>query len=165
MSVFGGPDIVTDGLVLHLDAANRKSYPLSGSTIYDLSGNGNNGTFGASTAAPTFSGDNGGCLSFDGSNDYININSLTLTGNITVTAWIFMNSGGVYQHVVDSSNNSWHLAITSSNRPYLYAGTWSNSGVQLSISQWYMIAGVYDNDNSTLKYYVNGDLSHSMSAS
>ena len=40
MSVFGGPDIVTDGLVLHLDAANRKSYPGSGSTWYDLSENG-----------------------------------------------------------------------------------------------------------------------------
>ena len=39
-----GPRIVTDGLVLHLDAANRKSYPGSGSTWYDLSGNGNNGT-------------------------------------------------------------------------------------------------------------------------
>ena len=39
MTVYGGPDIVTDGLVLHLDAANTKSYPGSGSTWYDLSGN------------------------------------------------------------------------------------------------------------------------------
>ena len=67
-----GPRIVTDGLVLHLDAGNRKSYPLSGNTIYDLSGNGNNGTFGASTAAPTFSGDNGGNILYDG-NDYIEV--------------------------------------------------------------------------------------------
>ena len=34
-----GPRIVTDGLVLHLDAGNSKSYPGSGSTWYDLSGN------------------------------------------------------------------------------------------------------------------------------
>jgi len=42
MTVFGGPDIITDGLVLHLDAANRKSYPGSGTTWYDLSGQDNN---------------------------------------------------------------------------------------------------------------------------
>src|SRR6056300_111169 len=36
--------IVRDGLVLHLDAANVKSYPGSGSTWFDLSGNGNNFT-------------------------------------------------------------------------------------------------------------------------
>lgn len=39
MSVYGGPDIVTDGLVLCLDAANTKSYPGSGNTWYDISGN------------------------------------------------------------------------------------------------------------------------------
>lgn len=39
MSIYGGPDIITDGLIWHLDAANRKSYPGSGSTWYDLSGN------------------------------------------------------------------------------------------------------------------------------
>jgi hypothetical protein len=75
-----GPRIVTDGLVLHLDAGNRKSYPLSGNTIYDLSGNGNNGTFGASTAAPTFSGDNGGSLVFGG-NDYVDLGNSLITGN------------------------------------------------------------------------------------
>ena len=145
----------------------RGSTVASGGGLIDLTGNGNDGEIirAASPSNSFYDGDGKGNLSFDGSNDYININSLTLTGNITVIAWIFMTSGGIYQHVMDSSNNSWHLAISSSNRPYLYVGTWSNSGVQLSTSQWYMIAGVYDNDNSTLKYYVNGDLSHSMTAS
>ena len=45
------PKIPTDGLVLAWDAANRKSYPGSGATIYDLSGNGNNGTL---VNTPTF---------------------------------------------------------------------------------------------------------------
>jgi hypothetical protein len=39
-----GPRIVTDGMVFNVDAGNRKSYPGSGNTLYDLSGNGNNGT-------------------------------------------------------------------------------------------------------------------------
>jgi hypothetical protein len=38
MSYANGPRIVTDGLVCCLDAANRKSYPGSGTTWYDLSG-------------------------------------------------------------------------------------------------------------------------------
>ena len=45
MGVFAGPEIVEDGLVLALDAGNTKSYPGSGTTWTDLSGNGNNGTF------------------------------------------------------------------------------------------------------------------------
>lgn len=36
--------IVRDGLVLCLDAADRKSYPGSGTTWFDRSGNGNHGT-------------------------------------------------------------------------------------------------------------------------
>ena len=44
-----GPKIVTDGLVLALDAANSKSYPGSGNTWYDLSGNGRNFTWSTAT--------------------------------------------------------------------------------------------------------------------
>jgi hypothetical protein len=39
-----GPQIVTSGLVLALDAGDRNSYPGTGTTWYDISGNGNNGT-------------------------------------------------------------------------------------------------------------------------
>jgi hypothetical protein len=120
MSVFGGPDIVTDGLVLHLDAANRKSYPLSGSTIYDLSGNGNDGAFGGSTAAPTFNGDNGGCISFDGSNDYISVPYASI---LAPTSQI---SYGVYAY---SSN--WN-DITSSIR--IMSKT-ENGGYQIAMNE------------------------------
>ena len=44
MSIYGGPEIVTDGLVLHLDAANSKSYPGTGTSWFDLSGSNNHGT-------------------------------------------------------------------------------------------------------------------------
>jgi hypothetical protein len=50
MAVGYNPRIVTDGLVLALDAGNTKSYPGSGTNVSDLSGNGNNGTlFGSTT--------------------------------------------------------------------------------------------------------------------
>jgi hypothetical protein len=51
MSLIHSPRIVTDGLVLCLDAGNPKSYTGSGTTWTDLSGNGNNGTL---TNSPTY---------------------------------------------------------------------------------------------------------------
>ena len=70
MAYFHSPRIVTDGLVLCLDAANTKSYPGSGTTWSDLSGNGNNGTL---VNGPTFDSNNGGSIQFDGVNDTVNI--------------------------------------------------------------------------------------------
>jgi hypothetical protein len=47
MGFYRGPNIVTNGLVLALDAANPKSYPGTGTTWFDLSGNGRNFTWGS----------------------------------------------------------------------------------------------------------------------
>lgn len=85
MSYNTGPKIVTDGLVLCLDAADRNSYPGSGSTWYDLSGNANNGTL---TNGPTFSSTNGGSIVFDGSNDYSTFYAPNLGTITTVEMWV-----------------------------------------------------------------------------
>lgn len=86
--MFNGPNIVTSGLVLALDAANRKSYPGSGATWTDMSGNGNNGTL---TNGPTFNSDNGGSIVFDNVNDYVNLGTpSTLAGlqvPLTISLW------------------------------------------------------------------------------
>lgn len=66
MALAHNPKIVTDGLVLCLDAANPKSYPGSGTVWSDLSGNGNNGTL---VNGVGYNSNNGGYLTFDGSND------------------------------------------------------------------------------------------------
>ena len=65
MGLSHSPRIVTDGLVFCLDAANIRSYPGTGTTWTDLKG-GNEGTL---TNGPTFSSDNAGSISTDGSND------------------------------------------------------------------------------------------------
>ena len=62
-------NVITRGLVLHLDASALESYPGSGTSWSDLSGN-NNGTL---TNGPTFSSGNQGYINFDGTNDYVNI--------------------------------------------------------------------------------------------
>jgi hypothetical protein len=73
MSAFGGPNIVDNGLVLYLDAGNRKSYPGSGTTWSDKSGFNNNGTL---TNGPTFNTGSGGSIVFDGTDDFVNIGNI-----------------------------------------------------------------------------------------
>lgn len=85
--------IVTDGLVLTLNAADKTSYPGSGTSWYDLSGNNNSGSL---TNGPTFSTDGGGSIVFDGADDYVDCGpSSTLnfgTGNFTLCAWFKTNT-------------------------------------------------------------------------
>jgi hypothetical protein len=91
MAAAAGPNVVEDGLVLALDAGNTQSYPGSGTTWTDLSGNGNNGTL---INGPTYSSDDGGYFSFDGSNDYVNCgNSTTLdmSTEVTLIHWLKWN--------------------------------------------------------------------------
>lgn len=61
-------NIVSNGLVLHLDVGYKHSYPMGGTTWYDLSGNSNNGTL---VNGPAFSNTDGGSIVFDGSNDHV----------------------------------------------------------------------------------------------
>jgi hypothetical protein len=71
-SIKRGGGIVTDGLVMHLDAGNAASYPGSGTTWTDLSGNGKNATL---VNGVSYSSDNGGVLSLDGVDDYMSLDS------------------------------------------------------------------------------------------
>jgi hypothetical protein len=100
MGISYNPRTVTNGLVLCLDAANRKSYPGSGTTWTDLSGNGNNGTL---VNGVGYSGDNLGSLSFDGVDDYISLSqSITLDFNKTFIFYIGnLPSSGTY-HLLNS---------------------------------------------------------------
>jgi hypothetical protein len=98
------PPIVTDGLVLHLDAGDSASYPGSGTTWTDLSGNGNNGTL-VSMDGNNYSSANGGYLDFDGSSDYVQgtISSSTFTGPHSICCWFYRQT--VKQWAALFSNN------------------------------------------------------------
>ena len=99
MAVSSGPDIVDSGLVLALDAADRNSYPGSGTTWTDLSGRGNTGTL---TNGPTYSSANGGSFVFDGVDDYVDIGSLgSQFTNFTVEIWFKSDSVTNYRNPID----------------------------------------------------------------
>ena len=76
MSFSFSPKIVTDGLVLYLDAANTRSY-VSGSTVWtDLSRVGNNGLL---INGPTFNSLNNGSIVFNGTNQYVDCGVSTIS--------------------------------------------------------------------------------------
>ena len=168
MSVAGGPDLIQDGLVLCLDAANTKSYPGSGTSWVDLSGNGNNGTL---TNGPTFNSANGGSIVFDGANDNVGINyspSINITGvNITLSCWIraiaLANSNSGAGLIVRGSgqNNAFYeallLPVNSKNYTFfrmLNVGTYHPALIPIELNLDYNICCVYD--GGVMRNYVNG---------
>ena len=93
------PPIITDGLVLYLDAGNILSYPGSGTTWTDLSGFGNNSTL---TNGPTFNSANRGSIVFDGTNDFsTSPDSISLRPtSFSINTWFKPTSFSDYNTVV-----------------------------------------------------------------
>jgi hypothetical protein len=153
MALAHSPRIVTDGLVLALDAGNTKSYPGSGTAWTDLTGRGNNGTL---TDGPTYSSADGGSIVFDGSNDYVQC-----TGSLTVTAatfvtWIKRNGNqGTYDGILFSrGTNTTGMNFFSSNQlGYHWNDSNStynwNSGLTVPNLTWCMIAVSVTNTSAT----------------
>jgi hypothetical protein len=120
VGAYAGPDIVESGLVLALDAGNSKSYPGSGTTWTDLSGNGNTGTLNGGVG---YNGGNGGNLTFDGTDDYSTLPTNLLihhTGNpFTFSIWFKTSSTGV---ILGQQNTSTPNTATGWV-PGIYVGT------------------------------------------
>ena len=172
MGAFAGPEIAENGLVLYLDAANIKSYPGSGTTWADLSGNSNTGTL---TNGPTYSSANGGSIVFDGVDDVINgtINGSIFTGNFTQSAWVYkLNANQVWQGVFTNSspatNNTYLMTFGNGSvaAPYNSVGTnqvgVTEVGVFLDIgthiNKWLYIAITKSGTTLTIYCYKDGTL-------
>ena len=111
MGLSHSPKIVTNGLVLALDAANNKSYPRSGTTWTDLSGNNNTGTL---TNGPTFSNANGGSIVFDGVDDYVITSAIveaaTNSNLQTICGWM-IGDGSLFGSN-SNSTGQFHLKVS-----------------------------------------------------
>lgn len=122
MAVNTRNSIVTNGLILYLDAANRQSYPGSGTTWSDLSGRGNNATL----TAVTTSLNN---IEFTRTNNtranILPTLNLSSTNGITVDFWVNFKSlptvsgyAGDYTRIIcelndnfNSFNDSFYIAV------------------------------------------------------
>ena len=171
MAVDYNPKVVTDGLVLALDAGNLKSYPGSGTAWTDLSRNGNNATL----IGPTYSSSNGGYLDFDGTNDYATLPELSIAVNeISFTVWnygiIAKNSSIIY--LENSSGNrilNVHLPWSDGN-VYFDKGYGGSSPPYDRISKsasnseyqgWHHWAFTANTSTGSMKIYLDGVLWHS----
>jgi hypothetical protein len=176
MGVYAGPDVVENGLVLALDAGNSKSYPGSGTTWTDLSGNGNNGTL---TNGPTFDGDNLGSIVFDGTDDRVVIphNSSQNPTEITICSWVnqtdILNLSGRNPNIIGKTGNSgYRVRINGGFNTNVGSIVFFDRGSTNNITtldglvfsgSWYFIVGT--GSAAGLKIYLNGTLQASNTTS
>ena len=166
-TTYGSTSIVSDSLVLCYDAADTFSYPGSGTTWTDLSGNGLNGTL---TNGPTFDSGNGGSIVFDGSNDAVKptANALfNIREQITVTAWVKPDGAGSHRRIVNREEDnatydrSWALNLASNNKLSVGFNDYDlNVGANTALSDgtWYHVGFTYDKDaggSDEMKIYLN----------
>jgi formylglycine-generating enzyme required for sulfatase activity len=169
--------IITNGLVLWLDAGITPSYPGTGTTWTDLSGNRNDGIL---TNGPTYNSSNGGLISFNGTNQYVIFtrpNSIVTAGQITISLWAkWVTTGSTIssiQALIDNNHSSSPLqGFIIQDRPDLSKFlTWSvnpngNGCVSTFVvgnGSWRHIVGT--NDGSTSRLYIDGTLNASFSES
>lgn len=159
MGIDIGPIETTDLLVLHLDAANTRSYPGSGNTVYDLSGLGNTSVL---TNGPTYNSSNLGSFVLDGTNDYILVNSqaniLSKTA-YTKIAYIYISNFSTVNNIISGGFSGQH-AFWMFGTDKLNAGhngAWNTvvGAASLSLNTWYFAAVTYSNSTGW-KLYLNG---------
>jgi hypothetical protein len=155
MSIYGGPDIVTDGLILHWDAANPKSYINGSSIMYDLSGNNNNGTVTNITYAST----NAGIIQFDG----------TAGSRVSIANTSFDKRSGTYTAIgaarysgatrgrIITSFNNWLLGHWSSGTENYYAEGTIKLGGSPNDTNWRIYAGTGNSVGDIWNFYINGN--------
>jgi hypothetical protein len=153
--------IVTNGLVLNLDAGFTPSYPTTGTTWYDVSSGGNNGTL---TNGPTFNSANGGSIVFDGTNDYVkcSFNSVPVQGPGTISffGYYSLNSGVLNTITITAGSLAIQIGIRSGT-----GAIWKYGGNLLlsytlpttnQIAQWTVTF-----NGLNISIYVNGVLNNS----
>lgn len=159
MGLGHSPRIVTDGLVLCLDAANKRSYPGTGTTWTDRSANGNDGTL---TNGPTFSSANGGSLVFDGANDHMSTISIPNdTGELTCEIALNYNSNNAYHNIFEAgynvrpmlwidTNNKLECSYPTANGGYTSPSSYAGEDILVTV--------LYNSNSSPgVKLYINGE--------
>ena len=161
------PSIVSNGLVLCLDAGNRRSYPGSGTVWTDLK----TSITGSLTNGPTFSSGNLGSVVFDGSDDYVNFRDPGNIGidlsNKTISCWIYKTANGDYGLVdkdydLGATYGGWGLWIQANNKLWWWNAKdkdlkdTGSTTVQNNV--WTHCTATYDYTNKTARFYINGSL-------
>jgi hypothetical protein len=167
--------IVTNGLVLYLDAANTKSYPGTGTSWLDLSKVGSNSTL---VSSPVFTSSNGnGNFTFNGTNNYVSLPIYSYgTGNYTWSFWLkcnahagafisqgqyALNTGGAFTCAVRNDLNGLTNAVTLGiatdygASPPKYKTILSSSNIYTN-SVWFHYTATWNYTTKDMFIYING---------
>lgn len=161
--------IVTNGLVLSLDAADRNSYPRTGTTWRDLTQNRYIGTL---TNGPTFNTNNGGAIVFDGVDDYVDVSSPESlnpgSSSFSVDYFCRINIGNFASCAIEARGNGlWGFLVVAyypGGYISLFLNTTSSPGQNVYLSTtapveqgiWFHTAIVADRLSNQITFYYNG---------
>jgi hypothetical protein len=150
---------------VYTNPGNSSSYPGTGTTVFDLSGNGNNGTL---TNGPTFNAGPPAYFDLDGTNDYIDYGDIGDTyGSYTAIQWVRFDTTSGLQTIIskwsdNGGNRSWLILNNGGTLEAFWdrSGTFSNvrsinSGGTFSGTTWYMVVSTYDSSTGACEAYVN----------
>jgi hypothetical protein len=159
MGLAHSPSIITQNLVLCLDAANPKSYPGSGTTWTDLSGNGNNGTLKGTT---TFNQNTIDLGDIGNTTNYILLpNSLmTNIADFTLSLWLNpfnITSGNLncIFHATNAGGNDFSIEWYNNRIQTLINATYSTFNYTFTNNTWYNFV-FYRTGGTTMGLYING---------
>lgn len=160
MSYYNGPKIVTNGMVMCLDLGSSKCYPKSGTSLNDLSQMGGTVSTGGS---PTFSSNNMGYMTFDGSTQYINMSRSDLNAgtwaysNVTAMAWVNIdNTSTTGDNNIMTVESSWEYRWNNQNNGtsvlYYASNPWAWYGPSSAVTNgvWQMLTFRHDASNGDL---------------
>jgi len=165
ITMTGGASINTSNLIVQLDSSNATSYPGSGTTWTDLSGNGKNMTL---VNGPTFESANANSIVFDGTNDYAlsasSLYNMSTFKSISTFIWWYPQAAGqiVSELGQGTINSGWHdsqIEINSGGQ--ISFSVWDNYIDKIvssakSFNAWYNLGFTYNDSNSTTTAYING---------
>ena len=153
--------IVTDGLVLCLDAADNNSYPGSGNTWYNLTKKGSNATF---TGGANHSTDNFGRVNFDNETSQANSSlKYSLYSNFTISS-MFYNQGhvgsfGVVLATRYGNNMINGIRVINSSISF-YSYEYGNMSIGSKLNDWVYVTATLSSSNYA-NVYMDGELTNS----
>lgn len=162
MALGHNPSIITSNLLYCIDAGNARSYPGSGTTVYDVTTSGYNGTL---VNGPTYTSGTNGYFTFDNVDDYISLPFAPPRTNLPFSffSWVYLNStpgagitNGIWGHYGVSGVNCHFETYTTYTRIRL--GDINNSSLAVFPTGAWTYAG-FTTTGTEHKYYVNGSLS------
>jgi hypothetical protein len=158
MSYNQQPRIITEGLVLNVDAGDIKSYLGSGTTWTDRIG-----AVAGTIDGASFSRSNGGVFDFDGTNDYVSFGnpssvSFNYQSTFSLEAWVKGDSFSGFTHIIGRTYADYRLAVTSSGYSFrLDANNLTTSSGTPAVGEWQHVVATWDGA-SVARVYINGIL-------